>query len=233
MSTKIEANKLTKKELVEVLNANFKKVKEADSSLADRFSYTAKAYNENEKSVTKKDLLDLLKEAQNTLKALVQPTQATPVAEASAKPKKLSKKASAVKSTVASADAPDARALALSFADTLEVDGEKYEIAHDIKTLADLRKAFEADETIVFAMYWSKRHLAQFPYFDGKFDVPTEFPNDVDLASCIYVSDEDTVAYAVSMYTEGCYMIMENDLKEFDGIRFSGGIEYQIYRKVA
>ena len=237
MSTKkVVVNKLTKMELRDALNANFALVKEANEDLADSIEYMAKMFNKNEKSVTKKDLLDLVKESMKTLgdKFSFVSQSVTPVAENSAKksPKKLKKSDSVVSSSDVPENAPTAIALAKAFSETLEVEGAKYEIAHDIKTLDDLRKAYEDDQNIMFAMYWSKRHLAQFPYFEGKFETPDEFPNDIDLASCIYVSDEDTVAYAVSMYTEGCYMIMENDLKEFDGIRFSGGIEFQIYRQI-
>ena len=43
--------------------------------------------------------------------------------------------------------------LASMFSETIEVEGETYKIAHDIKTMEDLHKAFEADEEIIFAYY--------------------------------------------------------------------------------
>ena len=55
---------------------------------------------------------------------------------------------------------------------------------------------------------------------------------DLDLASCVYVSDDCKVVYAVSMYTEVCYMYLPNDIEETDGIRYAGGVEFQIYRAV-
>ena len=97
--------------------------------------------------------------------------------------------------------------------------------------MTDLHKACENDEELIFAFYWSKRHLRQFPYFNNWFGTPKEFPQDLDLSSCIYVSDEGRVAYAVSMYEEAVYMMRAEDIPEFEGVRFSNGIEYQIYRK--
>lgn len=127
--------------------------------------------------------------------------------------------------------------LADTFTDTLEVkddDGDviTYEIAHDIKTMDDLMKSMEKGDVIVFAMYWTKRHLKQFPYFNGQFKAPKEFPLDLDLATCLYASDNGTCAYVMSMYTEGMYVIFPENLDEVNGVRFSNGIEFQIYRQV-
>lgn len=127
--------------------------------------------------------------------------------------------------------------LADTFTETLEVkddDGDvvTYEIAHDIKTMEDLMKSMEKGDIVVFAMYWTKRHLKQFPYFNGQFKAPKEFPLDLDLATCLYASDNGTCAYVMSMYTEGMYVIFPENLDELNGVRFSNGIEFQIYRQV-
>ena len=116
--------------------------------------------------------------------------------------------------------------------ETLELDGSKYECAHDIKSMEDLYKALEAEEVIVFAYRWTKTLLKQFRYFDGILPAPKAFPLDLDVATCIYVSDEHVVAYAVSQYTEAPYSILPDDFEEVDGIRYGSGIEYQIYRQV-
>lgn len=126
--------------------------------------------------------------------------------------------------------------LADVFEETLTLkddDGEEvtYEIAHDIKNMDDLFKAMENEEVVVFAMYWTKRHLKQFPYFNGDFKAPKEFPLDLDMATCLYASDNGTCAYVMSMYTEGMYVIFPDNLEEVKGVRFSNGIEYQIYRQ--
>lgn len=130
------------------------------------------------------------------------------------------------------ADSEKAVQLAKAFPKTLEVGDSKYELAEDIKTLDDLYEALNKDEEIVFAYYWTKRHLKQFSYFGGWLGQPKSFDNDLDLATAIYVSDEKKVSYQVSMYSESIYTILPTDFEETDGVRVAGGIEYQIYRAV-
>ena len=124
--------------------------------------------------------------------------------------------------------------LAEVFPDEFEVNDHKYVKATDIANMGQLYDALSEDEeqTLVFAMYWTKRHIKQFGYGVDTLKVPKEFPMDLDLATCIYVSDESTIAYAVSAYTEACYMFKPNDLEEVDGMRYSAGVEFQIYRMV-
>lgn len=122
--------------------------------------------------------------------------------------------------------------MAKMFPQTIEVGDAKYELATDIETLDDLYEALGKDEEIVFAYYWTKRHLKQFPYFGGFLGQPKSFDNDLDLATAIYVSDEKKVSYQVSMYTEAIYTILPTDFEATDGVRYAGGIEYQIYRAV-
>lgn len=129
--------------------------------------------------------------------------------------------------------------MAECFPETIEVGDDTYEIVHDINTMEELHEAFEETNEdgdpvneFVFAFYWTKRHLRQFPYFDGYLGFPKAFPNDLDLASCIYVADSLKVAYCTSVGTDACYMILPKSLEEIDGIRVSHGIEYQIYRKI-
>lgn len=122
--------------------------------------------------------------------------------------------------------------MAKAFPQTIEVGDSKYELATDIKTMEDLYNALNNDEEIVFAYYWTKRHLKQFSYFGGWLGQPKSFDNDLDMTATIYVSDEKKVAYSVSMYTEAVYTIVPTDFEETDGVRVAGGIEYQIYRAV-
>lgn len=137
-----------------------------------------------------------------------------------------------VLNTDANTNSEKAVQLAKAFPKTLEVGDSKYELAEDIKTLDDLYEALNKDEEIVFAYYWTKRHLKQFSYFGGWLGQPKSFDNDLDLATAIYVSDEKKVSYQVSMYTEAIYTILPTDFEETDGVRVAGGIEYQIYRAV-
>ena len=114
----------------------------------------------------------------------------------------------------------------------------EYELAHDIQTIEDLSKYFSSLEdtegAILFTFYWAKEHLRDFSYFaEVAPQKPTEFKEDVDLAECYYVSDEGTVAYTLSLYTEMLYTLTPKSIKEDKyGIRRLNGVEYQIYKRV-
>lgn len=143
-------------------------------------------------------------------------------------PKKDGATASSTKKTVQN----KAFVLAEVFPETFEIEGNKYEIAKDISNMGQLQDAVNDGEPIVFAMYWTNRHLRQFEYGGGDLKAPKEFPLDLDLATCLFVAEDSTVAYAISAYTNVCYMYLPDDIEESDGLRFSKGIEYQIYRMV-
>lgn len=273
-------SKTTKQELASVLGANAKVVKEQDKNLYDQMAYTSDMMKKDEKKVTRRDLVDLVKDVINALgdkfvePALAQETPAPavqpqaenavkkltkgvskkqemkPAKEEPAKdesteeqgaekaPKKsLGKKSTTKKSKEGVTDLEPATSsdkavqLAKMFPKEISVGDDTYELAEDIKTFDDLYDALEKDEDIVFAYYWTKRHLKQFDYFMGWLGQPKSFDNDLDLATAMYVSDEKKVAYQISMYTEAVYTILPTDFEEVDGVRVAGGIEYQIYRK--
>ena len=137
-----------------------------------------------------------------------------------------------VLNTDAQSSSKKAVQLAKAFPQTLEIGDSKYELAPEIESMDDLYEALTNDEEIVFAYYWTKRHLKQFPYFGDWLGHPDSFENDLDLAQSIYVSDEKKVSYQVSMYTDAVYTILPKDFEVVDGVRIAGGIEYQIYRAV-
>ena len=271
-------SKTTKQELANVLGANAKVVKEQDKNLYDQMAYTSDMMKKDEKKVTRRDLVDLVKDvmkalgdkfvepalaqetptvqpqAENAVKKLtkgvskkqeMKPAKEEPAKDESTEeqgaekaPKKsLGKKSTTKKSKEGVTDLEPATSsdkavqLAKMFPKEISVGDDTYELAEDIKTFDDLYDALEKDEDIVFAYYWTKRHLKQFDYFMGWLGQPKSFDNDLDLATAMYVSDEKKVAYQISMYTEAVYTILPTDFEEVDGVRVAGGIEYQIYRK--
>ena len=271
-------SKTTKQELANVLGANAKVVKEQDKNLYDQMAYTSDMMKKDEKKVTRRDLVDLVKDvmkalgdkfvepalaqetptvhpqAENAVKKLtkgvskkqeMKPAKEEPAKDKSTEeqgaekaPKKsLGKKSTTKKSKEGVIDLEPATSsdkavqLAKMFPKEISVGDDTYELAEDIKTFDDLYDALEKDEDIVFAYYWTKRHLKQFDYFMGWLGQPKSFDNDLDLATAMYVSDEKKVAYQISMYTEAVYTILPTDFEEVDGVRVAGGIEYQIYRK--
>lgn len=278
--------KTTKEQLMKILGANAKVVKEQDKDLFDRLAYTDKMVKKDANKVTRKDLVDLVKEVATLLgDALINPLtpQATPVAENATKklkgakktetpkeessevgeseettqeetpaepPKteeKVDKKKSAKKSLGKKKDEPkkdgatasskktvQTKALVLAevFPEEFELDGNKYEIAKDIANMGQLQDAVNDGEPVVFAMYWTERHIKQFGYGVNALKAPKSFPMDLDLATCLFVAEDASVSYAVSAYTNVCYMYTPDDIEESDGLRFAGGVEYQIYRMV-
>ena len=121
------------------------------------------------------------------------------------------------------------------FADSFEVQFGTLEKAQDIKDFKDLAEALKNEEEIYFAFYWTSRLLRQFDYCPIKtVKKPKEFDNDLDLVSCIYLSDEGTLAIGVSSYTDAPYIIAPEDMKVTeDGFRYSNQMEFEVYRLVS
>lgn len=254
--------KTTKQELKDFLGANCKDVKKQDKALFERLAYADAMLKKDEKKVTRQDLATLAKEvikvlgdkvvtpavaeetpvevkAENSVKKTTKkketPVEETPKAEKTAK-KSLGKKKETPKDVVTElepvTDSKKAVQLAKTFPQSFEVEGTKYEIANDIKTIEDAYNAIADDEGLIAAFYWTQRHLKQFPYFGGLLGQPKSFDNNLDLCSCIMISDQHKVAYFASMYTEAFYTLLPEHFVEEDGIRLSGGIEFQLYRIV-
>lgn len=125
------------------------------------------------------------------------------------------------------------------YPDVLEIEDDgasyKYKKANDIKTMADLNKILSNEEEapVVFAFHWNKEQIKAFGYFNSQLPAPKSFPEDLDLATCIYASDNNLVCYAISMYTEAVYCILPEDFEVCeDGARYCAGIDFQIYRQI-
>lgn len=255
MSTKNNEVKITRnttvEQLKEILNANYKTVAKKDKALGESIAYAAKQMKYNPKQVKKSDLVELAKQVVallgDSVKTSVTPLK--PVVENSVKGTTLKKSDKTEKTSktqketqkeetqkeepkkpVKKPPVPEVVG-AESFPDTLKVGDTEYTIAHDIKTMKDLLDVFNSDEDvdIVFAFYWNKSQIKQFQYGGGQFNAPKEFPDNLDLASTLHVSDECVVTYALSMYTEALYQIAPDSFEEIDGVRYNNGIEYQIY----
>lgn len=250
----------TVEQLKNILNANYKAVSKKDKALGESIEYAAKQIKDNPKKVKKADLADLAKQViallGDSVKAGITPTL-KPAVENSAKPKP-SLKGSNKKETKADSTPADKgkqtsekaepkkpeskkpakkppvskSPTAESFPEELTAGDMRYELAHDITSMEDLLEAFNNDEEFVFAFYWNKAQIKQ-SYSSGHLPAPKEFANNLDLASVLYVSDECKVTYALSMYTEVLYQIMPEAFEEIEGVRYSMGIEFQLYRAIS
>lgn len=246
--------KMNKEQMVQFLDEHFNGV--TDKNLQERITYTANAWKKDHDSVKLSDLRPLVKEVE----ALLPEEESKPAPANSIKKtlKKSSKKEEPKTEETASKEEKKAPAkkpvakksekksavqkseqkgtnfdLAGMFEETITTEIGTLTKAQDIKTFADLRKALENEEEIYFAIYWTERLLRQFDYVGTIETVkkPKNFPNDLDLVSCIYLSDEDKLAVGISSYTDMPYIIQPKDMTiTEDGFRYTSNMEFELYR---
>ncbi len=127
---------------------------------------------------------------------------------------------------------PKSEDIAVEFPLKLKLDGSNYVIAHEIKTITDVKEAENKGTELAFAFYWTSRHLKQFrqSYGEGRITV-SSFKDDLDVCQVLHVSEKETLMYCISLYTEALYTIYPEDLEEFEGLRMSHGVEFQVYKK--
>lgn len=246
--------KMNKEQMVQFLDEHFNEV--TDKNLQERITYTANAWKKDHDSVKLSDLRPLVKEveallpeeeskpapANSTKKTLKKSSkkeepeieETAPKEEKKAPAKKPVAKKSEKKSAVQKSEQKGTNFdLAGMFEETITTEIGTLTKAQDIKTFADLRKALENEEEIYFAIYWTERLLRQFDYVGTIETVkkPKNFPNDLDLVSCIYLSDEDKLAVGISSYTDMPYIIQPKDMTiTKDGFRYTSNMEFELYR---
>lgn len=246
--------KMNKEQMVQFLDEHFNGV--TDKNLQERITYTANAWKKDHDSVKLSDLRPLVKEveallpeeeskpapANSTKKTLKKSSkkeepkteETAPKEEKKAPAKKSVAKKSEKKSAVQKSEQKGTNFdLAGMFEETITTEIGTLTKAQDIKTFADLRKALENEEEIYFAIYWTERLLRQFDYVGTIETVkkPKNFPNDLDLVSCIYLSDEDKLAVGISSYTDMPYIIQPKDMTiTEDGFRYTSNMEFELYR---
>lgn len=246
--------KMNKEQMVLFLDEHFNEV--TDKNLQERITYTANAWKKDHDSVKLSDLRPLVKEveallpkeeskpapANSTKKTLKKSSkkeepkteETAPKEEKKAPAKKPVAKKSEKKSAVQKSEQKGTNFdLAGMFEETITTEIGTLTKAQDIKTFADLRKALENEEEIYFAIYWTERLLRQFDYVGTIETVkkPKNFPNDLDLVSCIYLSDEDKLAVGISSYTDMPYIIQPKDMTiTEDGFRYTSNMEFELYR---
>lgn len=246
--------KVNKEQMVQFLDEHFNEV--TDKNLQERITYTANAWKKDHDSVKLSDLRPLVKEveallpeeeskpapANSTKKTLKKSSkkeepkteETAPKEEKKAPAKKPVAKKSEKKSAVQKSEQKGTNFdLAGMFEETITTEIGTLTKAQDIKTFADLRKALENEEEIYFAIYWTERLLRQFDYVGTIETVkkPKNFPNDLDLVSCIYLSDEDKLAVGISSYTDMPYIIQPKDMTiTEDGFRYTSNMEFELYR---
>ncbi|MBO8161112.1 MAG: hypothetical protein H0Z24_05700 [Thermosipho sp. (in: Bacteria)] len=242
---------MSKKELIAKLKEVSSRV--TDKNLKDMVAYTLKKIEESTRNVTKDDLVTLLSDLltneplpiENNAKK-EEPKKAKIKAKKEAKkaekeePKKDTKKAEKdAKKDVKKSKKEVKKEVKKIFPEELGIKDTNFKLDLDIESIKQLKKLVEEDnKEIIFAFYWTKRHLKQ--YYNS-YDIRgitakekvKEFPNDLDLCMPLYISEDNKVIYVISIYTEVIYQIIPEELKVFkdetESLRFCNSIEYNLY----
>lgn len=172
----------------------------------------------------------------------------TPKKKAPAKEKKPATKKPAVKKpAVETTEGLTTKELPLAKIFPKEIDheslGKLIACPDKYYTVQEIREALDADKTLIFAAYWTKRHIKMMNYA-GLFDVPVPkngFPYDLDTLQALYVCEGIDRIYALSTYTEAMFEFRAEDLVPTDcegndgskfKMRYSAGMEFEIYEVV-
>lgn len=234
--------------MVAFVKANKKKV---SKQLKEMIDYTLKAYKEDEKSVTAQDFRSLVSDIKAELSdPTPQASAASVKKEKSEKTKKKSSKKEKIEKKAEKEEKPKKKAKkkkSESGVTPLNTKGEAFDIAEvfkdefetplgvitkddSIKSIKDIAKILEGGEKeVLCAVYWTERHLKQFPYAGGVVPQPKSFENDLDLVSIIFVAPDNSLMIGVSSYTFAPVTFIKDDMKQTDGIRYSAGAEFNVY----
>lgn len=172
----------------------------------------------------------------------------TPKKKAPAKEKKSATKKPAVKKpAVETTEGLTTKELPLAKIFPKEIDheslGKLVACPDKYHTVQEIREALDADKTIIFAAYWTKRHIKEYSYAQA-YEVPVPkqgFPYDLDTLQALYVCEGIDRIYALSTYTEAMFRISSEDLVPTDcegndgskfKMRYSAGMEFEIYEVV-
>ena len=264
--------KTPKAELIAMIRKAMSSKKLAeDENLKSRVDYTMKSLDKDESSVAKSDLFDLVKElvaffsatptlapVENSPKPALKGKKKAKAEEAEEaeeeveeKPKKQKKAAKSKKAekpekpkVETTEDFKKGSIMAKMFPAELKTEELGHLVACYDKytTMAEVREALEQGKTLIFATFWTKRHIKQFGYsMMFNVPVPKEFPFDLDMLQALYVCDNIDRIYALSAYTEAMFQFLEEDLARVDvtsndgetyTMRYSAGMEFEIYEVV-
>lgn len=159
------------KEVMKELGDDFKSPKETSSSKTKEKK--SKTENLVKKPKATKPAEDTEEEPEETNEEEPEEEKKTKPAKkgsgAKKSPKKSPKKDDGV-TALETVDSPKAVQLAKMFPETLTIGDEVFKIDHSVKKLEDM-----AEGEYELAFYWTKRHLKQFPYFNGWLGQPKSF----------------------------------------------------------
>lgn len=243
--------KVTKSQIIEGLKSlegNYSLSADAQAIV----DYTLDTFKENPRDVHMDDLKEVMKVVEESTgkkfaEILAKSTGEAPKAENSEKGKIIVPKGNKnegepteeekPKKGTSSVEKPHQDYLA-KFPETLVSKSLKgtLKIRRDLVTIQDVVKAYNNDEDIVIATYWTKKLLKQ--YADGYDPMhinpnrPTSFEHDLDLIEITYAND--IVVTGCSLYSYVPQIILPKDFEQDeDGMRYANGCEWEIYEVVS
>lgn len=193
------------------------------------------------KTEGKKALPSKKKEAENSVKEepkkpVIVPKEknieeVAPVEEAKTETKKTTKKATS------KVQKPHEEYLA-NFPETLVSEALKgtLKLRSDLITIQDVVKAYNNDEDIVIATYWTKKLLKQYAQGYDPMNInpnrPTSFEHDLDLIEITYAND--LVVTGCSLYSYVPQILLPVDFEQDEnGMRYANGCEFQVYEVIS
>ena len=175
------------------------------------------------------------------------PQKKAPAKEKTSEKKSTAKKPAVKKPAVETTEGLTTKELPLAKIFPKEIDheslGKLIACPDKYYTVQEIREALDADKTLIFAAYWTKRHIKEYSYAQA-YEVPVPkqgFPYDLDTLQALYVCEGIDRIYALSTYTEAMFRISSEDLVPTDcegndgskfKMRYSAGMEFEIYEVV-
>ena len=124
------------------------------------------------------------------------------------------------------------------FPDTLESKSLKGTLKRrpDLVTIQDVVKAYNNDEDIVIATYWTKKLLKQYAQGYDPMGInpnrPKSFEHDLDLIEITYA--HELVITGCSLYSIVPQILVPADFEQDeDGMRYANGCEFEVYEVVS
>ena len=238
-------NKQLNKEQMMVALAKVKSFK--TKNLLQRVQYALKSYKKDPKSVTLADAKSLYNEVMAVpATSLKKKTEEKPSAKKAEPTKKSEPKKAEAKKT--EAKKPEAKATKTEtspedvkskvvkealvqfdslnlpkVANNFKTEVGKITYAEDLLDWKKLDKAVDDGENILLGMVWTKAQLSYYKYSNASgVKTPKSLPNDMDLASVIYVDTENKYFIAVSCYTGNPYLVNNEFFATYDNKEHQG-----------
>lgn len=234
------AGKYTMKELAQIISYNIPDISKKDAELFKSVQAMDKRIQNKEK-VKKAEFVKMVDDIETALgdDFKMPPTIAIPngKVENRVKPGTTPLKKADKEKDASDGSKKDQKKVDLAdsgmFPKEITLGDNTYQLCPEVKTMKQFKAEVQKGTGFIFTFYWTQRLLRQYEYAGGEFNVPKEgFENDLDIATPIYVSDNDIVVYCISAVTESLYQVMPDHFEEFEGVRYSRGIEFQLYKSV-